>query len=253
MAHGMGDLQAVSALALKAGLDMDMVGEGFLTTLGKSLEEGIVTLADIDQACRRVLEAKYKLGLFDDPYRYFDETRPEKEILTAENRQAAREVAARSFVLLKNNNQVLPLKKSGTVALIGPLADNKNNMLGTWAPTGNPQLSVPVLEGIKNVAGNEVNILYARGSNISDDLDFAKKVNVFGARIDIDERPPEVMLQEAVSTARRADVVVAVVGEATEMSGESGNRTNLNVPEEQKKLIRALAKTGKPLVLVMMS
>jgi beta-glucosidase len=110
-----------------------------------------------------------------------------------------------------------------------------------------------VLEGIKNIAGNEVNILYARGSNISDDLDFAKKVNVFGARIDIDERPPEVMLQEAVSTARRADVVVAVVGEATEMSGESGNRTNLNVPEEQKKLIRALAQTGKPLVLVMFS
>jgi beta-glucosidase len=253
MAHGLGDLQAVSALALKAGVDMDMVGEGFLTTLGKSLEEGIVTLADIDLACRRVLEAKYKLGLFDDPYRYFDETRPEKEILTAENRQAAREVAARSFVLLKNNNQVLPLKKSGTVALIGPLADNKNNMLGTWAPTGNPQLSVPVLEGIKNVAGDEVNILYARGSNISDDLDFAKKVNVFGTRIDMDERPPEVMLQEAVNTARRADVVVAVVGEASEMSGESGNRTNLDVPEEQKKLIRALAETGKPLVLVMMS
>jgi beta-glucosidase len=253
MAHGMGDLQAVSALALKAGLDMDMVGEGFLTTLGKSLEEGIVTLAEIDQACRRVLEAKYKLGLFDDPYRYFDETRPEKEILTAENRQAAREVAARSFVLLKNTNQVLPLKKSGTVALIGPLADNKNNMLGTWAPTGNPQLSVPVLEGIKNAAGNEVNILYARGSNISDDLDFAKKVNVFGTRIDIDERSPDAMLQEAVSTARRADVVVAIVGEASEMSGESANRTNLLLPESQKKLVRALAETGKPLVLVMFS
>jgi beta-glucosidase len=162
-------------------------------------------------------------------------------------------VAARSFVLLKNNNQVLPLKKSGTVALIGPLADNKNNMLGTWAPTGDPQLSVPVLEGIKNVAGDEVNILYARGANISDDLDFAKKVNVFGTRIDMDERSPEVMLHEAVNTARRADVVVAVVGEASEMSGESGNRTNLDVPEEQKKLIRALAETGKPLVLVMMS
>lgn len=253
MAHGMGDLQAVSALALKAGLDMDMVGEGFLTTLEKSLEEGKVTEGDIDLACRRVLEAKYKLGLFDDPYRYFDETRPEKDILTAENRQAAREVAARSFVLLKNNNQVLPLKKSGTVALIGPLANNKNNMLGTWAPTGDPQLSVPVLEGIKNAAGNEVNILYARGSNISDDLDFAKKVNVFGMRIDIDERSPEVMLREAVNTARRADVVVAVVGEASEMSGESGNRTNLDIPEEQKKLIRALAQTGKPLVLVTMS
>jgi beta-glucosidase len=253
MAHGMGDLQEVSALALKSGLDMDMVGEGFLTTLEKSLKEGKVMESDINTACRRVLEAKYKLGLFDDPYRYFDETRPEKEILTPENRQVAREVAVRSFVLLKNNSQVLPLKKSGTVALIGPLADNKNNMLGTWAPTGDPQLSVPVLEGIKNVTGNEVNILYARGANISDDPVFAKKVNVFGTRIDIDERPPEVLLREAVNTARRADVVVAVVGEASEMSGESGSRTNLDVPESQKKLIRALAQTGKPLVLVMMS
>ncbi len=253
IAHGMGDLQAVSALALKAGLDMDMVGEGFLTTLEKSLEEGKVTEADIDLACRRVLEAKYKLGLFDDPYRYFDASRPEKDILTTENRQAAREVAARSFVLLKNNNQVLPLKKSGTVALIGPLADNKNNMLGTWAPTGDPQLSVSILEGIKNVAGDAVSVLYAKGANISDDPVFAAKVNVFGARIDIDERSPEAMLREAVNTARRADVVVAVVGEATEMSGESGNRTNLDVPEEQKKLISALAETGKPLVLVLMA
>lgn len=253
MAHGLGDLQAVSALALKAGLDMDMVGEGFLTTLEKSLEEGKVTETEIDLACRRVLEAKYKLGLFDDPYRYFDKTRPEKDILTTENRQAAREVAARSFVLLKNNNQVLPLKKSGTVALIGPLADNKNNMLGTWAPTGDPQLSIPILEGVKNVAGDAVNVLYAKGANISDDPVFAAKVNVFGTRIDIDERSPEVMIREAVSTARRADVVIAVVGEATEMSGESGNRTNLDVPESQKKLIRALAETGKPLVLVLMA
>lgn len=253
IAHGLGDLQAVSALALKAGLDMDMVGEGFLTTLEKSLEEGKVTETEIDLACRRVLEAKYKLGLFDDPYRYFDKTRPEKDILTTENRQAAREVAARSFVLLKNNNQVLPLKKSGTVALIGPLADNKNNMLGTWAPTGDPQLSIPILEGVKNVAGDAVNVLYAKGANISDDPVFAAKVNVFGTRIDIDERSPEVMIREAVSTARRADVVIAVVGEATEMSGESGNRTNLDVPESQKKLIRALAETGKPLVLVLMA
>ncbi len=257
--HGLGDLQAVSALALKAGLDMDMVGEGFLTTLEKSLEEGKVTEAEIDLACSRVLEAKYKLGLFDDPYRYFDESRPEKDILSAENRQAAREVAARSYVLLRNarlpgqKDQVLPLKKSGTIALIGPLADNKNNMLGTWAPTGDPQLSIPVLEGMKNVAGNEVNILYAKGANISDDVALAEKVNVFGTRIDIDERSPEAMLREAVNIARRADVVVAVVGEASEMSGESGNRTNLNIPESQKKLIRALAKTGKPLALVTMS
>ncbi len=253
IAHGMGDLQAVSALSLKAGLDMDMVGEGFLTTLERSLEEGKVAEADIDLACRRILEAKYKLGLFDDPYRYFDETRPEKEILTAENRQAARDVAARSFVLLKNNNQVLPLKKSGTVALVGPLADSQNNMLGTWAPTGEHHLAVKVIDGFKNVIGDDVEILYAKGANIVDDPEYAEKINVFGPKADIDERSPEAMIDEAVAVSARADAIVTVVGEASEMSGESANRTNLQLPENQKKLVRALAKTGKPLVLVMMS
>lgn len=253
IAHGLGDLQAVSALALKAGLDMDMVGEGFLTTLEQSLEEGKVSEQDINTACRRVLEAKYKLGLFDDPFRYVDSSRPERDILTAENRKLAREAAAHSFVLLKNDQQVLPLKKSGTIALVGPLADNKNNMLGTWAPTGDPQLSVPVLAGMKNVAGAGVTILYAKGANISDDPEFAEKVNVFGPRIEIDERSPSAMLREALAVSAKADVIVVVIGEATEMSGESGNRTNLLLPECQKKLVRALAQTGKPLVLVAMS
>jgi beta-glucosidase len=251
--HGMGDLQAVSALALNAGLDMDMVGEGFLTTLEKSLNEGKVTEAAIDNACRRVLEAKYKLGLFEDPYRYFDDTRPAKDILSAENRAVARKAAAHSMVLLKNEGEVLPLKKAGTVALIGPLADSKNNMLGTWAPTGDPQLSIPVLEGMKSVAGENVKIVYAKGANISDDSVFAAKINVFGPRIEIDERSPEAMLNEAVSLAKSADVVVAVVGEATEMSGESSSRSDITIPESQKKLVRALAATGKPLTLVIMS
>ena len=112
IAHGMGDTQTVSALSLKAGLDMDMVGEGFFTTLKKSLAEKKVTMQEIDQACRRILEAKYKLGLFDDPYRYIDASKPEKEILTPQKRKEAREIATRSFVLLKNNNQTLPLRKS---------------------------------------------------------------------------------------------------------------------------------------------
>lgn len=251
--HGLGDLQAVSALSLKAGLDMDMVGEGFLTTLKQSLDEGKITTAEINLACRRVLEAKYKLGLFDDPYRYFDDSRPEKEILTPENRKLAREAATRSFVLLKNENQLLPLKKSGTIVLTGPLANDKNNMLGTWAPTGDPQLSVPIIEGISNVAGSQLNILYSKGSNISDDPEFAAKINVFGPRILIDARTPEAMMAEAVSQALRSEVVVAVIGEATEMSGESSSRSDITLPEPQKKLIRALKKTGKPLVLVMMS
>ncbi|SHI33054.1 beta-glucosidase [Tangfeifania diversioriginum] len=259
IAHGLGDLQAVSALALKAGLDMDMVGEGFLTTLEKSLEEGKVTEADIDLACRRILEAKYKLGLFDDPYLYFDDARPDRDILTDENRQFARKAAAESFVLLKNarlpgqENQTLPLEKSGTVALVGPLADSQNNMLGTWAPTGEHSLAVKVIDGFKNVVGEEVEILYAKGANIVDEPEYAEKINVFGPKVEIDERSPEEMIREALTVSARADVIVAVVGEASEMSGESGNRTNLDVPENQKKLIRALAETGKPLVLVTMS
>lgn len=251
--HGMGDLQTVSALSLKAGLDLDMVGEGFLMTLKKSLQEKKITISEIDQACRRILEAKYKLGLFDDPYRYLDPARSAKEILTGQHRKEAREIAARSFVLLKNNNQTLPLKRTGIIGLIGPLADDQSNMLGTWAVSGDSKLSVSVLNGIKNVAGSAVNILYAKGANISDDSLFAKKVNVFGTRIDIDKRTPAVMLNEALEIANRSDVVVAVVGEASEMSGESASRTDINLPESQKKLIRALVKTGKPVVLVMMS
>ena len=251
--HGMGDLQAVSALSLNAGLDMDMVGEGFLTTLQKSLKEGKVTQKQIDDACKRILEAKYKLGLFTDPYLYCNEERAKKEVLSAANKNAAREFAAHSFVLLKNNSQTLPLKKSGTIALIGPLANDKNNMLGTWAVSGDRNLSIPVLDGLKNSTGNNVNILFAKGANISDDTAFAKKVNVFGTRIDIDKRPAKEMIDEATSIANRSDVIVAVVGEASEMSGESASRTHLNIPESQLNLLRELKKTGKPLVLVIMS
>ncbi len=252
IAHGLGDLQAVSALALKAGLDMDMVGEGFLTTLKKSLDEGKVTEADITNACRRVLEAKYISGLFDDPYRYLDSKRPKRDILTAENRTLSRKLATHSFVLLKNYNDVLPLKKTGKIALVGPLADSRENMLGTWAPTGDFNLAVTILEGFKNVASSAT-IQYAKGANISDDADFAKNVNALGERIVIDERSPETMVKEAVELAKSSDVVVAVVGEATEMSGESSSRTDISIPESQKKLIRALVATGKPVALVLMS
>ncbi|WP_108244528.1 beta-glucosidase BglX [Muricauda brasiliensis] len=250
--HGLGDLQAVSALALKAGLDMDMVGEGFLTTLKKSLDEGKVTELDITNACRRVLEAKYISGLFDDPYKYLDAKRPKKDILTEDNRDLARKLATRSFVLLKNHNNILPLNKLGKIALVGPLADSRENMLGTWAPTGDFNLAVTILEGFKNVASNAT-IEYAKGANISDDADFAKNVNSLGERIVIDERSPEDMLQEAVELAKTSDVVVAVVGEATEMSGESSSRTDISIPESQKKLIKALVETGKPVALILMS
>ncbi|APG61413.1 beta-glucosidase BglX [Christiangramia salexigens] len=252
IAHGLGDLQAVSALALKAGLDMDMVGEGFLTTLGKSVKEGKVSEAEITIAARRILEAKYKLGLFEDPYRYLDNERPEKDILSKENRKLARKAASRSFVLLKKHKNTLPLAKNSKIALVGPLANNKNNMLGTWAPTGDPSLSIPILEGMKNVAPN-AKIKYAKGANISNDTSFAKKVNVFGERISIDDRSPEALLKEAIEVAKTSDVIVAVVGEATEMSGEAASRTNIQIPDSQKKLIKEMVKTGKPVVLLLMS
>ena len=250
-AHGLGDLQTVSALALKAGLDMDMVGEGFLTTLKKSLKEGKVTQQEIDLACRRVLEAKYKLGLFDNPFKSINAEVEAKSELTEANRLAAREVAEHSFVLLKNKGQLLPLKKSGTIALVGPLADNHSEMLGTWVIAGDPKKSVSVIDGIKKVAGPDVNILYARGSNITDDSLLNARAWFFGMKQERDDRPAQQMIDEAVETAKKADVVVAVVGESANMSGESASRSDINIPETQKELLRALVKTGKPIVLVL--
>ncbi len=250
IAHGMGDLQMVSALSLKAGLDMDMVGEGFLTTLKKSLSEKKVSQIEIDKACRRILEAKYKLGLFSDPYRGLSQTIPAEKSETL-YRKEAREIATHSFVLLKNEKQILPLQKSGTLAVIGPLADSKRNMLGTWSVSGDWQQSVSVLEGLKNVAGNAVKINYAKGANISDDSDFVKRVNTLGIEIDIDKRSPESMIEEAISIAKKSDIVLAVVGEAADMSGESSSRASIDIPESQQLLLKALVKTGKPIVLVL--
>ncbi len=250
-AHGIGDLPTVAALALHAGLDMDMVAEGYLSTLQKSLKQGRVTIEEIDQACRRVLEAKYKLGLFADPYRRMDQGRADKQILSAEHRTAARKVAAHSFVLLKNQDQFLPLKKSGTIALIGPLADNHRNMLGTWSVAGDPEKSVSVIDGMRSVGGSNVNILYAKGANITDDTSFAKRVNVFGPEVEPETRSAKAMLDEALATAARADVIVAVLGEAADMTGESSSRGDIGIPESQEALLQALVATGKPVALVL--
>jgi beta-glucosidase len=251
--HGLGDLQTVSALALKAGLDMDMVGEGFLSTLKMSLKQGKVTQAEIDLACRRVLEAKYKLGLFDNPYKSINPEREKKDVMTAENRKAARITAEHSFVLLKNDNQILPLKKSGTkIAVVGPLADNKRDMLGTWVIAGEWQKSVSVLEGIKSIVGNNGTITYAKGSNITEDTAFMARLNFFGQQmVSIDSRSSDDLLEEAVNNAKKSDVIVAVVGESQSMSGESSSRADINIPESQKNMLKALAKLGKPLVIVL--
>ncbi|MGB5027759.1 MAG: beta-glucosidase BglX [Chitinophagaceae bacterium] len=249
--HGIGDLQTASARALMAGIDMDMVGEGILLTTQKSLKEGKVTLAQINAACRRILEAKYMLGLFDDPYKYCDENRAKTEIFTAAHRKEARSTAAQSFVLLKNQNNVLPLKKAGTIALIGPLADNKENMPGTWSVAANFDKATSVLAGLKEVVGDKVKILHARGSNLDEDSLFEERAGMFGKSLRRDSRPANVILQEALDIANQSDVIVAALGESSEMSGESSSRSDIQIPKLQQDLLKALLKTGKPVVLVL--
>ena len=249
--HGMGDLQQVSALALKAGIDMDMVADGFLTTLKQSLEEGKVSQQEIDQACRRVLEAKYKLGLFDDPYLYCNPERAKTEIFTPENRKIAREIAAQTFVLMKNDNQILPLQEKGTVALIGPLADNRENMPGTWSVAADFSKSVSLMDGLKKAVGNNVKVLYAKGTNIVNDKELDSRISIFGKSTKWDNRSQEKMIAEAVAVAKKSDVIVAAVGESSEMSGECASRSDINLPENQKKLLEALVATGKPVVMVL--
>ncbi|MBK7172459.1 MAG: beta-glucosidase BglX [Bacteroidales bacterium] len=249
--HGMGDLQQVSALALNAGIDMDMVGEGLLTTLEKSMKEGKVTEKDIDIACRRILEAKYKLGLFDDPYKYCDVNRVKTDVFTPENLLAARNTAAQTFVLLKNEKQTLPLKKKGKIALIGPLADNKENMPGTWSVAANFEQSISVLAGMKAAAGDKADIIYARGANIVDDLKYDERISVFGKPTKVDNRTSIELIREALDAASKADVIVAVMGEAAEMSGESSSRSEISLPANQQELLKSLLSTGKPVVLVL--
>lgn len=251
--HGLGDLTAVSALALNAGVDMDMVGEGFLNTLQRSLDRGDVTEGAINQACRRILVAKWKLGLFADPFKYLDPQRAKSVILSQQHRREARAMAARSCVLLKNAGPVLPLPRTGTLALIGPLADDQKNMQGTWAVSTNPKDSVSIRAGMSQLVGVNVEIIYAKGANITDDPVAVKRLNVFSEIVTIDQRPADEMIAEAVAAAQQADTVVAVIGEAKEHSGECASRTELDIPASQHRLLAALKQTGKPLVVVVMA
>jgi len=249
--HGMGDLQQVSALALKAGIDMDMVGEGFLTTLKKSLSEGKVTQAEIDMAARRILEAKYDLGLFDNPYKHGDAKLAAKEVYSMENRNIARNVAAQSMVLMKNDNQVLPLKKSGTVAVIGPLVNNSMNMAGTWSVATKHAISVNLMQGLQANYGKDVKFLSAKGANIDYDAKLEDIYAAHGKKTDRDNRSKEALLKEAVDIANKADVIVLAIGESAEMSGESSSRTEITIPQSQVDLLNELKKTGKPIAMVL--
>lgn len=249
--HGLGNLQTVSAMALNAGLDMDMVSEGFLKTLKSSLDEGKVTEERINNACRYVLEAKYKLGLFHDPYKYCDVSRAGKEIYTPENRAAARRIAGESFVLLKNEGNLLPLSDKKTIAVVGPLADTRSNMPGTWSVAANLNVPATVVEGVRSTAGKNTDVLYAKGSNLTSDPELEKNSTVFGRSLNRDNRTEKELLDEALAIAGKADVIVAAVGEASEMSGESSSRVNIGIPDVQQRLLKELLKTGKPVVLVL--
>ncbi len=250
IAHGVGDFETVSTRALKAGVDMDMVSEGFVSNMKNALEKGLVSMKDIDLACRRILEAKYRLGLFEDPYKFCRAEEAAKEVYCQEHRDIARKIASESFVLLKNEG-VLPLKKKGTIALVGPLADTRSNMPGTWSVAARFDVPKTIREGLTEAVAGKANVLYAKGSNLVSDYDLEMRSTMFGRELGRDNRTDAQLLNEALAVARRSDVIVAALGEASEMSGESSCRTDISIPDVQQKLLRALVATGKPVVLLL--
>ena len=283
--HGMGDLQTVTALAANAGIDMDMMSSGFVNTLKQSIEEGKVSITTLNTACRRILVAKYQLGLFQDPYRYCNKVRATNDVFTPANRKAAQRIAAESFVLLKNEvptnpegevkytNPLLPLPLNSTIAVIGPLADTRANMLGTWAVAAVPENTPTLMEGLTEMTQQfnnmpldqvnqpwylpmtgtqaNVNLLYAKGSNLTADSALEARSTVFGRSLNRDDRTAQQLLDEALEIAAKADYIVAALGESSEMTGEASCRTNLEIPDVQQTLLQALVGTGKPVVLLL--
>lgn len=251
-AHGMGDMRDVAALALKAGLDMDLGSEAYTGELANALAEGRVTEADIDLACRRILEAKYRLGLFKDPYRFCDAAKAKKTIYSPAHREAARALAAESFVLLKNEGGLLPLRPEGKIAMIGPILESPEEIMGTWAWCGDPKLYTPILDVFRKRLGGKAEVIYARGAEFVDSVPRSAVDNyLFGRGDRVPFRPTtEADYAEAVDAANCADVVVAFLGEHMLSSGESSSRVSLELPESHRELLRRLLATGKPVVLV---
>ncbi|RKD90705.1 beta-glucosidase BglX [Mangrovibacterium diazotrophicum] len=242
-AHGIGDLETCSALALDAGIDMDMVSEGFVNTLKNSLEKGTVSMDEIDQACRRVLEAKYQLGLFDDPFLRLKDNIAE-EGQNEEFMNLALEAARKSAVLLKNESSVLPLTKGQKIAVVGPLADSKKATMGTWVLNGDTSQVITVLEGLRKRTA----VSYVKGARLTDDEALAKLIGY-----PMDEQSSEELIEEAIEVATFADVVVAVLGESAVMNGEAASLADINLQASQKELLQKLVETGKPVVLVLLT
>lgn len=243
--HGLEPLPEASAEALKAGTDMDMCSTGFISTLKKSLEEGKVSMEDIDRAVRRVLEAKYRLGLFDNPYKYSDVSREKKQVYARRHRDEARATAAKTFVLLKNEGDLLPIAKKGAVALIGPLADAACDMPGTWSVAADCSKYKSLKQAFGEALKGKASLLYAQGARF-DTTPIADRSADTAADSIADRR----LLDEALEVASKADVIVAALGEDAGRSGESSSLTDLTLPPAQRRLLEALLSTGKPVVML---
>ena len=233
MSHGVaGSIKEAAKISLNAGVDMDMQGSTYLNSLDSLLKEKQVSMARIDEAVKVVLEAKMKLGLFDDPYRYCNALRQEKEIMTTEALAAARKMVSESCVLLKNSKQTLPIPAGvKTIAVIGPLGDSKKDMLGNWSAAGNWEKCVTLYEGVRSRAGNNVEVLSENGCNVND----ADRSG----------------FEAAVKLAAKSDFIILALGENGWMSGEASSRTSIDLPGIQNELAEAIIKTGKPVAVVL--
>lgn len=253
--HGVAsDPEDAVRVALKSGINMSMSDEYYSKYLPGLVKSGKVTMAELDDATRHVLNVKYDMGLFNDPYSHLGPKASDPQDTNAESRlhrKEAREVARESLVLLKNRLDTLPLKKSGTIAVVGALADSKRDMMGSWSAAGVADQSVTVLTGIKEALGDKGKVIYAKGANVTDDKGIVDFLNLYEKAVQVDPRSPQEMIDEAVAAAKQSDVVVAVVGEAQGMAHEASSRTDITLPQSQRDLISALKATGKPLVLVL--
>ena len=255
--HGVAtDPEDAVRVALKSGIDMSMSDEYYSKYLPGLVKSGAVSMAEIDDAARHVLNVKYDMGLFNDPYSHLGPKESDPQDTNAESRlhrAEARDVARKSMVLLKNRLDTLPLKRAGTIALIGPLADSQRDIMGSWSAAGVAKQSVSLLQGMRNATAGKATLLYAKGANISDNKGVQDFLNLYEQAVSVDARSPQALIDEAVEKAKQADVVVAAVGEAQGMAHEASSRSELSIPASQQKLLAALKATGKPLVIVLMN
>ena len=255
--HGVAtDPEDAVRVALKSGIDMSMSDEYYSKYLPGLVKSGAVSMAEIDDAARHVLNVKYDMGLFNDPYSHLGPKESDPQDTNAESRlhrAEARDVARKSMVLLKNRLETLPLKRAGTIALIGPLADSQRDIMGSWSAAGVAKQSVSLLQGMRNATAGKATLLYAKGANISDNKGIQDFLNLYEQAVSVDARSPQALIDEAVEKAKQADVVVAAVGEAQGMAHEASSRSELTIPASQQKLLAALKATGKPLVIVLMN